>query len=265
MMARITSLPVTPSGRLPSTRHAHVLGRLLDQRLGGEHVLDLRGADAEGQRAERAVRRGVAVAAHDGHARQGQALLGADHVHDAAARHRPCRSRAPGSRRRSSRASRPGCAIPRPCRPRRPAWSACCGRRRRWWRRGGAPGGSPCAGPRRPAGWSPRGRGDGRCRSRRCRRPGDGRRGCPRSSRTGCAAAAAGRRRGRLLAERHGAPTSCRRPWRRARCLSSLGFSFLSFSRRGRLSASSACSAISSRWASMSSAMRLALPRRSRR
>jgi hypothetical protein len=66
-------------------QHAHVLGRLLDQRLGGEHVLDLRGADAEGQRAERAVRRGVAVAADDGHARQGQALLRADHVHDAAA------------------------------------------------------------------------------------------------------------------------------------------------------------------------------------
>ena len=67
-------------------RHAHVLGRLLDQRLRGEHVLDLGGADAEGQRAERAVRGGVAVAAHDRHARQGQALLGADHVHDAAAR-----------------------------------------------------------------------------------------------------------------------------------------------------------------------------------
>ena len=49
-------------------------------------MLDLRGADAEGQRAEGAVRRGVAVAAHDGHAGQGQALLGADHVHDAATR-----------------------------------------------------------------------------------------------------------------------------------------------------------------------------------
>ena len=218
-MARITSLAVTPSGRLPSTRDAHVLGRLLDQRLRGQHVLDLRGADAEGQRAEGAVRRGVAVAAHDGHARQGQALLGADHVDDAAARSRPCRNRARRTRRRSSPASRPGCATPRPCRPRRPAWSACCGRPRRWWRRAGAPGGRPCAGPRRPAGWSPRARGAGRCRSRRCRRPGDGRRGHPRSSRTGCAAAGGGGV-SRLLAERHGAPTSCRRrPWRRARCL----------------------------------------------
>ena len=84
MMARITSLAVTPSGRLPSTRDAHVLGRLLDQRLGRQHVLDLGGADAEGQRAEGAVRGGMAVAAHDGHARQGQALLGTDHVDDAA-------------------------------------------------------------------------------------------------------------------------------------------------------------------------------------
>ena len=85
MMARIMSLAVTPSGRLPSTRDAHVLGRLLEQRLGGQHVLDLGGADAEGQRAERAVRRGVAVAADDGHAGQGEALLGADHVDDALA------------------------------------------------------------------------------------------------------------------------------------------------------------------------------------
>ncbi len=40
--------------------HQHVLGLLLDQRLGGEHVLDLRRADAMRQRAEGAVRRGVA-------------------------------------------------------------------------------------------------------------------------------------------------------------------------------------------------------------
>ena len=59
---------------------------------------------------------------------------------------------------------------------------------RSWWRPAGAPGGAPCAGPRRPAGWSPRGRGDGRCRARRCRRPGGAQRGCPRSSGTACAA-----------------------------------------------------------------------------
>ena len=49
-------------------------------------MLDLRGADAVRQRAERAVRRGVAVAAHDRGARQGEALLRADDVHDALAR-----------------------------------------------------------------------------------------------------------------------------------------------------------------------------------
>ena len=69
----------------PSTVIAMVPGRVLRQRLGGEHVLDLARADAEGERAERAVGRGVAVAAHDGHARLGEALLGADDVHDALA------------------------------------------------------------------------------------------------------------------------------------------------------------------------------------
>jgi hypothetical protein len=63
----------------------HVLGFFLDQRLGGQHVLDLRGADAEGQRAEGAMRRGVAVAADDGGAGQGEALLRADDVDDALA------------------------------------------------------------------------------------------------------------------------------------------------------------------------------------
>ena len=85
MMARIRSLAVTPSGRSPSTRDAHVLGRLLDQRLGRQHMLDLGRADAEGQRAEGAMGRGVAVAADDGHAGLGQALLRADDVHDALA------------------------------------------------------------------------------------------------------------------------------------------------------------------------------------
>ena len=55
----------------------------LQQRLRGEHHLDLAGADAEGQRAERAVRGRVRVAADDGHARLGQAQLRADDVDDA--------------------------------------------------------------------------------------------------------------------------------------------------------------------------------------
>src|SRR6202035_3259659 len=61
----------------------HRLGLDLRQRLRREDVLDLARADAEGDRAERAVRRGVRVAADDRHARLGEAELRADHVHDA--------------------------------------------------------------------------------------------------------------------------------------------------------------------------------------
>ena len=83
------SLAVTPAGSSPSTVTAMALRARLGQRLGGEDVLDLAGADAEGQRAEGAVGRGVAVAADDGHARLGEALLGADDVDDALAGRRP--------------------------------------------------------------------------------------------------------------------------------------------------------------------------------
>jgi hypothetical protein len=48
-------------------------------------MLDLRGADAVRQRPEGAMRRGVAVAADDRGAGQGEALLGADDVDDALA------------------------------------------------------------------------------------------------------------------------------------------------------------------------------------
>jgi len=63
----------------------HVAGLLGQQGLRGQHVLDLAGADAVRQRAKGAVRAGVAVAADHGHAGQGGAVLGADHVHDALA------------------------------------------------------------------------------------------------------------------------------------------------------------------------------------
>ncbi len=63
--------------------HLHVLHFLGDQALGGQHVLDLGGADAVRQRAERAMRGGMRIAADHGHARQGGALLRADHMHDA--------------------------------------------------------------------------------------------------------------------------------------------------------------------------------------
>src|SRR5207253_6613281 len=54
----------------------------LRQRLRREHVLDLRRADAEGEGAERAVRRRMAVAANDRHPRLRQPELRPDHVDD---------------------------------------------------------------------------------------------------------------------------------------------------------------------------------------
>ena len=83
MTASTMSLAVTPGASSPSTVTAIVFGPHLGQRLGGQHVLDLAGADAEGQRAEGAVGRGVAVAADDRHAGLGPALLGPDDVDDA--------------------------------------------------------------------------------------------------------------------------------------------------------------------------------------
>ena len=83
MMARMTSLAVEPGWRSPSTVIAIRFGRICGQRLRGEHMLDLARADAEGKRAERAMRRGVAVAANDRHAGQGEALLGTDDMNDA--------------------------------------------------------------------------------------------------------------------------------------------------------------------------------------
>ena len=83
MMARMMSFAVTPVGSLPSTEMRKVFGLRLRQRLRGQHVLHFAGADAERQRAERAVGRGVRVAADDGHAGLGDAELRPDHVHDA--------------------------------------------------------------------------------------------------------------------------------------------------------------------------------------
>ena len=77
------SLAVTPVGQRAVDGHGHRLRPGLRQGLGGEDVLDLAGADAEGQRAERAVGAGVGVAADDGHAGLGQPELRADDVDDA--------------------------------------------------------------------------------------------------------------------------------------------------------------------------------------
>ena len=60
-----------------------VLRLALQQALAREHVADFRGADAEGQRTKRAVRRGMTVAAHDGLPRLRDAELRTDHVNDA--------------------------------------------------------------------------------------------------------------------------------------------------------------------------------------
>ena len=58
--------------------HAHLkrLRFALQQALRGQHVLDFAGADAERQRAECAVRGGVAIAADHGHAGLRQAQFG---------------------------------------------------------------------------------------------------------------------------------------------------------------------------------------------
>ena len=139
------------------------LGLRLQQRLRGQHVLDFAGADAEGQRPERAVRGGVAVAADDRHAGLREAQLGADDVDDALLRvvqvvqanaelpavvAAACRSAASRSDRQSAACGRS---------------SARCGRA--WPRSAPAGGlcGRPAAGPRTPGGWSLRGPGADRC------------------------------------------------------------------------------------------------------
>ena len=70
-------------GELARDFDLHVAGLGLDERLRGEHVLDLRRSDAVRQCAERSMGRGVAVAADDDCAGQREALFGTDGVNDA--------------------------------------------------------------------------------------------------------------------------------------------------------------------------------------
>ena len=77
------SLAVTPGRQLAVDVDRHGLRPGLRQRLGGEHVLDLGRADAERDRAERAVGGGVRVAADHRQPGLGQPELRADDVHDA--------------------------------------------------------------------------------------------------------------------------------------------------------------------------------------
>ena len=125
----------------------HRLRPALHQALGGEHVLDLGGADAEGERPEGAVGRGVRVAADDRHARLG----------DARARGRS-RGRSRGARSRASRAGcrtpRSSAPAPRPARARARRRSAAPSGCRRWGRcgrrwPGSCRGGAPCRSARR--------------------------------------------------------------------------------------------------------------------
>ena len=69
-------------GQVALDRDRHGAGRALGERLGREDVLDLARPDPERKGTERAVGRGVAVAADDGHPRLGEALFGSDHVDD---------------------------------------------------------------------------------------------------------------------------------------------------------------------------------------
>ncbi len=66
--ARMMSFAVTPGLQRAVDADSEGLRRALQQALRGQHVLHFAGADAERQRAERAVRGGVAVAADHGHA-----------------------------------------------------------------------------------------------------------------------------------------------------------------------------------------------------
>src|SRR5262245_43510127 len=65
--------------------YAHALRLALPQRLRHQDMGHLRGADSEGIGTERTVGRGVAVAAHDQEAWEGQTLFGPHHVDDSLA------------------------------------------------------------------------------------------------------------------------------------------------------------------------------------
>ena len=82
MMPSAISFAVTAGPEFAFDCDAEGFGPRLLQALGSQNVLHFRGADAEGKRAECAMRAGVAVAANDGHAGLGKAELRTDNVHD---------------------------------------------------------------------------------------------------------------------------------------------------------------------------------------
>ena len=68
--------------QVPANRDAHGFGAHLPDRLGGQHMRHLGGANAKGQGAECAMGGCMAIAAIHGKARQGQPLFRAHHMHD---------------------------------------------------------------------------------------------------------------------------------------------------------------------------------------
>ena len=76
-------MAVTPNGQAAFDADFQRPRFVLQERLGGQHVLDFAGADAEGQGAERPVGGRVAVAANDRHARLRQPQFRSDDVDDA--------------------------------------------------------------------------------------------------------------------------------------------------------------------------------------
>ena len=175
-----------PVGQRAVDGDRHRLRPVHRQRLGGEHVLDLTGADAERERAERAVRRRVRVAADDRHARLRDTQLRADDVHDALldVAHRVELDAELGAvaaqRLDLGAADRIGDRLVDVGR----RHVVVFGREREV-----GPAHRPvrpAAIRRTPAGWSPRARGACRCRAGRARRPRCARRGCSRASRPAC-------------------------------------------------------------------------------
>ena len=135
----------------------------LPERLRGQHVLDLAGADPEGQGAERAVSARVAVAADDRQAGQRQPQLGPDHVHDPLMAALDVVERdAELAAIRPQRLDLPARQAGRGCRAGSP--SARCDRPSRTSGPAGEPGDRPAGAHRTPGGWSPHAPGAGRCR-----------------------------------------------------------------------------------------------------
>ena len=109
----------------------HGLERAMRQRLGGQHVLDLAGADAEGQRAEGAVGGGVASRRRPRSCRAGSGPAAGRPRARCPARRRPAGAGGRRTRRSSCAASRSGCARPGRRSACRCRGSGCCGPR---WR-----------------------------------------------------------------------------------------------------------------------------------